>query len=208
MGIPNDQWKLSDLEFKNLRGGLVMNCELAVPLALPQIEAAIRLQHKLSGETPSERALDILSEHLPNWDLESCLVKSAALNQLYFTNVKPFMRAVRHVHRVMSQPPEGLQEYELVERLALLPKTDDGQKPWRLFSFASKLSHFFIDSDRFPIYDSFAERMLAYHLDPGACLRNSANPYQAFVTNFKIVRVRAGLTCSTRELDKYLWLAG
>src|SRR5689334_15658030 len=167
MGIPNDQWKLSDLEFKNLRGGLVMNCELAVPLALPQIEAAIRLQHKLSGETPSERALDILSEHLPNWDLESCLVKSAALNQLYFTNVKPFMRAVRHVHHVMSQEGQAVGDYDLVERLARLPSMD-GQRSWTLFSFASKLAHFFIDSEHFPIYDSFADKMLRHHLGPSA----------------------------------------
>jgi len=185
-----------------------MKCELAVPLALSQIEAAIRLQHHLSGETPSERALYLLREQLREWDLESCLVKSAALNQLYFTNVKPFMRTVRHVHRVMSQTTEGLQEYELVGRLALLPTSEDGQKPWKLFSFASKFAHFFIDSERFPIYDSFAEKMLAYHLGPNACLRNSLNPYQAFVMNFNNVRMRADLTCTTRELDKYLWLAG
>ena len=66
-----------------------MNSELAVPLALSQIKAAIRLHEKLGRDAPSERALDLLHGRLPSWDLESCLVKSAAVNQLYFTNVKP-----------------------------------------------------------------------------------------------------------------------
>lgn len=59
-----------------------MQTELATPLSLIQINAAIRLQDKLAGDAPSARALDILSERLPAFDLESCLVKTAALNQL------------------------------------------------------------------------------------------------------------------------------
>jgi len=31
--------------------------------------------------------------------------------------------------------------------------------------FASKFAHFFIDPDQFPIYDSYAVKMLTYHLN-------------------------------------------
>ena len=50
--------------------------------------------------------------------------------------------------------------------------------------------------------------MLAYHLGAAVFLRNSSHPYRAFMTNFNSLRMRASLVCSTRELDKYLWLTG
>jgi hypothetical protein len=34
------------------------------------------------------------------------------------------------------------------------------------------------------------------------------HPYLAFVENLVRLRAAAGLTCSTRDLDHYLWVAG
>ena len=50
-------------------------------------------------------------------------------------------------------------------------------------SFASKFAHFFIDMERFPIYDFFSLKMVAYHLGRQELTRNTAHPYQAFIEN-------------------------
>lgn len=101
-----------------------------------------------------------------------------------------------------------LADAALVERLAALPKTPAQSVARRHFSFASKFAHFFIDRERFPIYDSHADGMVAYHLGRKEREKDPEHPYRAFVKNLHTLRERAGITCSAAELDRYLWLAG
>ena len=173
---------------------------LAVPLSIAQIEAANRLHGKLLQWQVTDRALHILQENLPEFDIEATLLKVAAINQLYGTNVYAVVRMARHVTEVMRDV-SGTEDADLVEQLASLA----GRKHR---SFASKFAHFFIDMERFPIFDSYAAKMVAYHLGSHGQVRDSTHPYKAFVENIHRLKRFAGLSYTTRELDRYLWLAG
>ena len=98
-------------------------------------------------------------------------------------------------------PVSPYVEWGLVEELATL----DTRKHC---SFASKFARFFIDMERFPIYDSYAVKMVAYHLGMQGQIRDSAHPYRAFIENIHRLKSYAQLSCTTRELDHYFWLGG
>ncbi len=178
----------------------MIEMSLAVPLSIAQIEAANRLHGKLLQWQVTDRALHTLQENLPGFDIEATLLKVVAVNQLYGTNVFAVVRMAQHVTEVM-QNARGMKDVDLVEELASLT----GRKHR---SFASKFAHFFIDMERFPIYDSFAAKMVAYHLGSQSQVRDSKHPYRAFVENIHRLKRFAGLSCTTKELDHYLWLAG
>jgi hypothetical protein len=74
-------------------------------------------------------------------------------------------------------------------------------------SFASKFVHWFVD-ERCPILDSFAIRILDQLL--GLPTRNTSKEgaFVEFARDLGELKRRANLTCSERELDRYLWLAG
>ncbi len=177
-----------------------MEMDLAVPLTMTQIEAANRLHRKLIQWRVTDRALHTLQEDLPGFEIEATLLKVVSVNQLYGTNVYAVVRMAQHVTEVM-QDAGGMEDADLVEELATLT----GRKHR---SFASKFAHFFIDMERFPIFDSFAVKMVAYHLEARELARDSAHPYRAFVENICKLKRYAGLSCTTKELDRYLWLAG
>ena len=194
---------------------------LAVPLLLSQVEAADRLSRSLPQWALAERALMSLGEGLPGLSPEETLLKVAAVNSLYYTNVYALARMAEHVHAVLAAfgqeaasdrgtaSHEGaMQGPDLVERLADLPPSPGQKSPRKFTSFASKFAHFFIDRERFPIYDSYAVRMVTYHLGPANSVREPDHPYRSFVTNLERLRTLAGLSLSSCELDGYLWLAG
>lgn len=182
--------------------------DLAVPLLPTQIEAAMRIQHHLSQWIASDRALYLLHDRLPGFAIEATLVKVAAVNQLYGTNVYAVVRMAQHVTQIMAEESRAVDEAALVERLAALPPTPGQRSARKHISFASKFAHFFIDAERFPIYDYYAERMVVYHLGRRAIIVDTQHPYRAFIQNIIQLRERAQLVCTMDELDSYLWLAG
>ncbi|HSH81625.1 MAG TPA: hypothetical protein VLA19_24105 [Herpetosiphonaceae bacterium] len=186
---------------------------LAISLTESQIVAASALQAQMSGWTITDRALTALGERFPESNREAVLLKVAAVNQLYGTYVYAVTRMAEHVAAVLKSADtatggDTLADVALIERLAALPKAPAQQSERKHVSFASKFAHFFIDRERFPIYDSYAEQMAAYHLGPKGRITDLAHPYWAFVLNLHALRERAGLSCSAAELDRYLWLAG
>jgi hypothetical protein len=66
----------------------------------------------------------------------------------------------------------------------------------------------FIDSERYPVMDSYAIKMVKFHLGPRNYSENQERPYGAFVQNFQKLKTLAGLNVSNRDLDRYLWIAG
>lgn len=180
---------------------------LTVPLSMEQIAAANRLSSHCPQWTAVNQALHQLGQRFPGFELPSALLKVATVNQLYFTNVWAVARMAEHVAAVIAAagPDAGA---ELVEQLAALPRTPNQKHARSYISFASKFAHFFVDAERFPIYDYYAGTMLAYHLGPAAMAKNTGRPYQAFVENVRRLRERAQLACTADELDAYLWLAG
>jgi len=177
-----------------------MEIELAVPLPMSQIEAANRLHGKLLQWQVTDRALHALQERFPGFDINATLLKVVAVNQLYGTKVYAVVGMAQHVTEVM-QNTSGVEDADLVEALASL----NGRKHR---SFASKFAHFFIDMERFPIYDMFAVKMVAYHLGTQRQVRDLAHPYRCFVENIHRLKRNARLFCTLKELDRYLWLAG
>jgi hypothetical protein len=113
-----------------------------------------------------------------------------------------------HVTGVIAQQSEAISDVELVKRISALPKTASQLRDRKHVSFASKFAHFFIDAERFPIYDFYADEMLAYHLGRRTMLKDTENPYRAFVHNLHVLRENVNLFCTFKELDRYLWLAG
>ena len=174
------------------------------PVTQDQIHAARALHHRLPKWAATDRAFERLGHHF-GWDREGCILKAAAINDLYSTRVYAIWRMAEHLMNVMVDPPDD--PAELVEKIASLPE-DDGSVPRKHWSFASKIGHFFIDGDRFPIYDSFCREMIAHHLGRGGCVTDASNPYRAFIANLECLREASGLSANLRDLDRYLWLTG
>ena len=171
-----------------------------------QVAAAGALHSTLMQWRVTDSALSRLRERLPGFGPEESLLKVVAVNALYGTNVFALGRAATHVRAVLGSADIANAGPELVESLADIPTTSQA-RPRRYVSFASKFAHFFIGPERFPIYDSYAERMLVLHLGPSA-KRAPARPYEAFVANLERLKRECGLRCSHRELDRYLWAGG
>jgi len=74
--------------------------------------------------------------------------------------------------------------------------------------FASKFSHFFIDSEKFPIFDQYAAMMVDFHLGSSG----TGKDYAAFYENFFKLKTRLEerykLLYTTKAIDHYLWLSG
>jgi len=175
--------------------------KLAVPLLQSQIEAANKLHKQLSQWQVTDRALYTLHTHFPDFVVEATLLKVVAVNQLYGTNVYAVVRMAKHIVDILYER-DNLEDIGLVEKIAQLERKHT--------SFASKFAHFFIDKERFPIYDSFAEDMIKFHLGRQPWIRPDKHPYRAFVQNLARLKELAGsqLSCTNEELDRYLWLAG
>jgi len=179
---------------------------LRVPLGSEQILAAGRIHARLGQWQASDRALAALGQRFPEFDMDACMLKVVTINALYGTNVFAVVRMAKHVAGIMARA-HRLDGTELVERIAALPRAPGQEKARRHISFAAKFAHFFIDADAFPIFDSYAEKMVEYHL--GALrVRDTRHPYRAFVANFGQLKRLSGWGGSNRELDHYLWIAG
>ncbi len=180
---------------------------LAVPLTQKQVDAACRLHQRLDQWRLSDAALARLRKELPGFDTESCLLKSIALNTLYSTRVFAIVRMALHVETVLSRRSTETAGPELVEEISLL-STAGNKKSKQFVSFAAKFCHFFVDEERFPIYDEAARKVVELHLGAGEYLSDKAHPYLAFDKNVARLRAAAGLNGHGRELDRYLWITG
>ncbi len=165
-----------------------------------QITAAGALHATLKQWRLTDDALRRLQDALPAFGPEESLLKVVAINALYGTNVFALVRAATHVQRVLAASDVATAGPELVESLANIPTTSGGRTR-RYVSFASKFAHFFVSADRFPIYDSYAERMMVLHVGTSAG-HDPARPYEAFVANLERLKRERGLRSTYRELDR------
>jgi hypothetical protein len=179
---------------------------LLAPLVQNQIEASGRIHRDLREWSLSDAALRRLRETLPGFDSETCLLKSIAIDALYGTRVLAIKRMSEHVAVVMEETNIRTAGSELVERIASLQGAGNC-KPRQFISFASKFCHFFVDEERFPIYDEAACKTLKLHLG-SAYVVNSDHPYVAYCENLTHLRAAARLISATREIDRYLWITG
>lgn len=156
----------------------------------------------------TDRGLQALHQRLPGFELDTVLVKVAAVNQLYSANVYAVARMAQHIVSVMANWATRSAVADLVEQIAdLPPNPEDGKTRYHL-SFASKFAHFFIDDVHCPVYDGYVIDMVGHLLGHSDMCRDGTHPYFAFVTNLDRLRTNAELECSYSELDHYLWIAG
>ncbi len=129
----------------------------AVPLERRQMEVALQLYQKCKGWQATDETLDSLARSFPDFDFKSILLKAAAVNALYGTQVYAVAEVAEHLCNVLRNTTLPATP-ALVEELAKV-KFVKGSKhiTWTFRSFASKFAHFFIDPNQFPIYDSYAE---------------------------------------------------
>lgn len=180
---------------------------LAAPLTTNQIEAAGRIRTHLGQWVLSDEALETLRQRLPRFEPSAVLLKVVAINALYGTNVYALVRMADHIGKVLMGADLGQAGPELVEAIAALPVASAVEKPRRHISFASKFAHLFIDAERFPIYDAYSKRVVESHLGRGTTAA-PRQPYVSYVADFRRLMDLAGWRGSSRELDRYLWLAG
>ena len=178
-----------------------------VPLSQSQVDAAVRLHNQLSQWRISDTALENLCKAFPGFSAEECLLKSVAVNAIYGTNVLAIVRMAKHIEKIMARPASPTAGTKLVDRIAVLPAIGTEKRRTRT-SFAAKFCHFFINAEKFPIYDDAACMAIKLHLGAKSYVVNNKFPYRAFCKNFATLRAEAGLSCGTRELDRYLWLTG
>lgn len=176
---------------------------LKEPLCQNQIDAAGRLWKNLRQWQTSEAALLLLSKRFPDFEPEVCLLKSVSVNAIYTTNVLAIVQMANHVADVLGRHNRLQAGAELVRRIANVP-AEKGQPSRIHTSFASKFCHFFIDADRFPIYDNAARDALKLHFERHV----EAHDYGAFCSYIAELKNEVGRGCDTRRIDHYLWLTG
>jgi hypothetical protein len=180
---------------------------LAVPLSRAQVDAACRLQRHLDQWRRADAALERLRDAVPGFDGEACLLKALAVNTLYGANVLAIRRIAQHIEEVMAGADARNTGPDLVERIASCPGAEGG-KERNFVSFASKFCHFFVEGERFPIYDSDARRALSLHLGKRVYPATTRTTYGAYLNALNHLRTEANLQCTGSELDRYLWVTG
>jgi hypothetical protein len=174
------------------------------PLYRTQIEAARTLREKYLRQWQlSDAALLLLGKKFPDFELEACLLKSVGVNAIYGTNVLAIVLVANHVHSVLGRTDLSQAGPELVREIADGP-AGKNQPSRRHTSFASKFCHFFVDAERFPIYDNAACEALKLHFDKGV----EAHDYRTFCACIADLKKSVGDGCDSRMLDHYLWVTG
>jgi len=179
--------------------------KLSVPLTETQVVAAGRIHNELEQWKAADRVLEELADTMrSNTRLTQVLLKAAALNQLYRTNVFNLHPMAQHIVQVFSQEYQSDDDCLLVESIAYLEASGKHHQ-----SFASKYCHFFVDSERFPLFDGYVRKMVRKYLGRGnyRC-KTTDETYRNFYADLKTLRDRISFSPKVRELDRYLWLRG
>lgn len=143
-----------------------------------------------------------------NRDIDDVLVKVCTLNDFYSTNIFSPFTIAKHIIELNIDPRLKENDLNLVNHLAKI-STGPG-KIRNFYSFASKYcSHH--KPEAYPIYDSFAEKMLLhfkkekfYNFDKQEL--KSYPLYKKVILKFQEFY---GLESYTlKEIDKYLWING
>jgi hypothetical protein len=182
--------------------------QLEKPIPKEAIAAAGRLRKQIPRWQTSDKTLESLAERFPEFDEPSTLLKTAAINALYSTNLYAIERMAAHIVGIIERAKGDIKNPEIVERIANLPETDTQKRHRKHYSFASKFAHFFIDPEAFPVKDSYAVAMLEHHLGKEQLIVDGDRQYLVYAENYKRLKQALGFEVSNKELDRYLWIAG
>jgi hypothetical protein len=177
-----------------------------MPLTKDMVKAATELYEQYFPEWQlCNTSLGMLGKAFPHWDEGSCLIKGAAINQLYGTNVYQLVPLARSISEKMlnasAKPEQGLVEF-----LSIHPTTNDQH-----ISFSSKLCHFFVDSKEYCIFDGVATETLKHFLG-SQYISDERNRYSGFRKNLELIRNSSpelnSADIDSVALDRFLWIFG
>jgi hypothetical protein len=158
----------------------------------------------LVGWQRSEDALVALKSQYPGFDGISSLVKAAAINGLYGTNVDWLAPLADKISKVLATSNRP-KSFELIEQICQHPLTKSSH-----VSFAAKFAHFFIDDDEFLPFDTaacLAARVLtddAFKDDPsGGAMR-----YSKYCAAIEQLTSASHLIDTYRRIDRFMWIYG
>ena len=161
-----------------------------------------------TNNDPTERALtEVMAKFPRNTDEAHVLLKVAAVNQLYSTQIYAVREVAKRIVGLKIDPLLDSGSLEFVDQIAELTL---GEKVRHNLSFASKYCSWH-RRDVYPIYDSYVEeRLWAYRRQFGLTfVRADLWRYTSFVAAISEFRDRFGLgDLSFKEIDKFLWQQG
>ena len=175
-----------------------------------ELDLFLRKKNRLDNYVMQERALKYLFSGLipKNKKIEHILLKVSTLNDFYSTNIFDTYTVAKHIQKLDLDKNLNCGDLKIVNKIA---KVKIGGKVKNFYSFATKFcSHH--NSDVYPIYDSFVDRMLMHYkkIDRFSNFKKSdLRIYSEFVrviNDFKGFYRLSGR--SMREIDNFLWLAG
>lgn len=189
-----------------------MNIRLNEPTPELVLQYARKFDDPVTQTGQTDLALGKLFATYPaNADLSDVMLKVAALNALYATNIYAIFQVAKHIHNLQIDSRLTAQDQTLVEAIARVQVS--GDKKRRNYSFATKYCSWH-SPEAFPIYDRFVDELLwryalrdsFFGADPLG--RNDFwNDYPTFVRTLLAFRNHYGLQqISSRQLDKFLWL--
>lgn len=168
----------------------------------PCMADAIRAYEDMANDTTDMALRKLFTETYPsNISLDEVLIKCAALNQLYSTNIFSLTAMAKHIHDIINLDDRlKAGDITLIEEIANIRNVKR-----RFYSFATKYCAMH-QPQLFSIYDSNVHRVLKhYHPYTDAFLRNYDTYRQALRSFQSAYRLDP---LSPWQLDKYLWQLG
>jgi len=103
----------------------------------------------------------LIEEHKENNELHIILLKVAAINSLYSTNIYNTFKMAEHILKLNIDQKLKNPSTKIVQEIANLEFPDKTGKEIKknMYSFATKYCNWH-ENDLYPIYDSFVERLL------------------------------------------------
>lgn len=144
-----------------------------------------------------------------NNSIDDIILKTAALNTVYNTYIYSVYPVAQHILSLDIDKRLAVGDESLVNELMRVFYTDGGKIEH--YSFATKYCSFH-NSDAFPIYDSYVDKILQYYRNQegfSAFKNSDLKNYPHFKRILSDFRHYFGLEkYTTKELDQYLWQFG
>lgn len=197
-----------------------MDKELKIPSpSREQVESYIEKWSKKSEYVDKEKSLNTLFKNYPhNNDISEILLKAAAINSFYSTNVFSIYEVAEHIKNKNIDPELESGEPRLVEELKQVPIKNSKTGIINFYSFTTKYCSFH-KPDKFPIYDSYVDKVLRYFRNHDEKYNNGYVKlrfknddlkdyvkYKSILIAFR--KIHKLDKCNFKQLDQYLWQLG
>lgn len=183
---------------------------LVKPCSL-EIDSSLKKWDSLENYVLQESSLKkLFTQTYPlNENIDDVLIKVCSLNDFYSTNIYSPFSVAKHIVSLNIDEKLNANDLKIVNKIAEVQMP--GDKKRNFYSFASKYcSHH--KPSIYPIYDSFAEKMLCYFKEKDKFHKFSKIDLKDYETYKSIIQKFSeyyGLNnYDLKQIDKYLWIKG